>query len=111
MSEEKQQSFKYQVARNVSPHTELFGLTGKRVLILLPFLAIAVLLFFIFSGPPRVVLPLIILGVSYFGVTKSIDGETPFELLEIHFKDMFNPRIHLWEEPNHARLYEREKTE
>ncbi|MFM9280893.1 hypothetical protein [Paenibacillus jiagnxiensis] len=99
----------YKIPRNVKARFELFGLTGPRFLIWLPFLAVAFIVFKLISGPPSIVIPLVLAGLSYWCITYEIEGETVLETIQNRIKDSFTPRIHLWEENNHVRFYEEEK--
>jgi hypothetical protein len=103
---EKPQDYKYKIPRNARAKFELFGITAKGVVVLIPFLIVAYILFKTLSGPPRAILPLAIIVIGYFGITQEVDGETYLDQAENYIKDMLNPQIHLWEETDHARFFE-----
>lgn len=104
-----QVQYKYKIPRNVKARFELFGLTGPRFVVLLPFAGLSFFLFKVISGPPAIVLPIVIMGLGYFLVTNEIEGETIMELVENWVRDFFQPKLHLWEEENHDRFYEEKK--
>lgn len=102
-----QQKYKYTIPRNAKARFELFGLTAPRALKFLPFVGIAIIAWMLLSGPPKLVIPLVIVGTSFLAITQEIDGETLMEVAENWFKDLFRPTVHLWEEVDHARIYQR----
>ena len=98
---------KYRIPRRIKHNQFLYGLSFRNFFIMVIVVIIAIVIFHHLSGPPRLVVPLfLVLGV-YLGLTQEIDGETYFQIGETMIRDVFYPRIHLWEEVNHAKYYQR----
>lgn len=108
MSEEsKRQGYKYSIPRNVKTRFTLFGLNRVQLLLMVPVLGVAWLLLKVLSGPPKILFPVVLVGIVWVAMTQEIDGETPYEYFVNRIKDGFRTKTIYWEEVNHDRYYQK----